>query len=256
MSVNRIGRAAANLFAQHGAKVVVSDIDKGAGDKVVQELASNGFEGFSVPGDILKDGFPEELIATVIQKFGRVNCLVNNAGFLMDNAIHRMEDHQFDGVMKIHNYAPFRLIRALSAHWRDPQYLNIPKSIINISSTSGLHGQYGQINYATAKAGVVGMTKAAAKELARYNVRCNAVAYGFMDTRMTRPPSTETQRVGDKEIQVGVSLNAKRFRDLSDIPLGRVGTVDEAAGPLLFLASPLASYITGTILECTGGRHM
>lgn len=139
---------------------------------------------------------------------------------------------------------------------------------------------YGKINYSTAKMGVVGMTKTIASEwgryvklgravclqfrdtiidvdLFRYNVRCNAVAYGWIDTRITRPPDTSLSfSVDGAKVTPGIPLNAKKWRDLSSIPLGRVGTTEDAAGCMLFLASPLAAYVTGTVLECTGGRFM
>lgn len=168
-----------------------------------------------------------------------------------------MQDDQFDMVMKIHNYVPFRLLRALSPHWMDPANKDMPKSIINVSSTSGLHGAMGQINYGTAKSGVVGMTKVIAAEWARYNVRANCVAYGWIDTRITRPPNEcEVLIVGGREIHPGIPLGAKKWRDVSDIPLGRPGYAYEAARVMLFLASPLSSYITGTCVDCTGGRYM
>jgi 3-oxoacyl-[acyl-carrier protein] reductase len=187
-----------------------------------------------------------------------------------------MTDEKFDIIMKIHSYAPFHMIRALSSHWMNPVNRDMPKCVINVCSTSGLHGAMGQINYATAKAGVIGLTKTVAaewgryvhldsylsrvyliRECFRYNVRANAVAYGWIDTRITRPPTeSETLMVGGQEIHTGIPLNAKRWRDTSDIPLNRPGSIEEAAGVMLFLASPQASYVTGTCVECTGGRYM
>ncbi|CAI7584612.1 unnamed protein product [Penicillium manginii] len=168
-----------------------------------------------------------------------------------------MDDDKFDIIMKIHNYVPFRIARALSGHWMDPVNKFMPKTIINVSSTSGLHGSMGQINYATAKAGVLGLTKTIAAEWGRYNVRANAVAYGWIDTRITRPPTeSEAMSLGGQAIRLGIPENAKKWRDVSDIPLGRPGSADEAARVILFLASPLSSYVTGTCIECTGGRFM
>ena len=155
----------------------------------------------------------------------------------------------------------------------------MPKTIINVSSTSGLHGSMGQINYSTAKAGIVGLTKTVASEwsryvkslgrdigisnkpititIHRYNVRANAVAYGWIDTRITRPPTqSEVLEVNGQAIRPGIPLQAKKWRDVSDIPLARPGTAHEAAKVMLFLASPLSSYVTGTCIECTGGRFM
>jgi len=168
-----------------------------------------------------------------------------------------MSEEKFDIIMKIHNYTPYRMIKALSSHWMDPTNRDMPKTIINISSTSGIHGAMGQINYATAKAGIIGMTKTVAAEWARHNVRCNAVAYGWIDTRITKPPEGNEKIVlGGKVITLGIPLSAKKWRDTSDIALGRPGTVEDAAGVMLFLASPLSAYVTGTCIECTGGRYM
>lgn len=119
-------------------------------------------------GDALADGFAEKAVKAALDAFGRVNCLINNAGFCYDAAIHKMDDEKFDIIMKIHNYVPFRMVRALSSHWMDPANRGIPKVVVNISSTSGLHGQMGQINYSTAKMGIVGLTKTVASEWARY----------------------------------------------------------------------------------------
>ncbi|TVY18049.1 Estradiol 17-beta-dehydrogenase [Lachnellula arida] len=168
-----------------------------------------------------------------------------------------MTEEKFDTVMKIHNYTPYRMIHALSGHWMDPANRAMTKTIINISSTSGLHGAMGQINYATAKAGIIGLTKTVAAEWGRYGVRCNAVAYGWIDTRMTKPPDPDEKVViGGQQIMSGIPLNAKKWRDTSDIAVGRPGTVEDAAGVMLFLASPLSAYVTGTCVECTGGRYM
>ncbi|KAJ5154447.1 uncharacterized protein N7500_009886 [Penicillium coprophilum] len=251
-----IGRAAATLLASKGAKIVLADVDETKANEAVKELRVAGYEAACVVGDALDEAFPEKAVTAALKAFGKVNCLINNAGFCYDSAIHKMSDEKWDMIMKIHNYVPFRMIRALSAHWMDPQTANMPKTVINVSSTSGLHGQVGQINYSTAKSGILGLTKTVAAEWARYNVRCNTVAYGWMDTRLTKPPSEEKVMVGGQNIVTGIPANARKFRDTSDIPLGRPGTVDDAANVMLFLASPMSSYVTATCIECTGGRYM
>jgi 3-oxoacyl-[acyl-carrier protein] reductase len=152
---------------------------------VVREIRSLGHIAEAFPGDALDEKFPDQLVTRVLAKWGKVNCLINNAGmpmshrmlrerhanlrpgFCHDSAIHKMPDAKFDIVMKIHNYTPFRLLRALSSHWMDPAFRDMPKNIVNVSSTSGLHGAMGQINYATAKAGIVGLTKTVASEWGR-----------------------------------------------------------------------------------------
>ncbi|KLO92053.1 3-oxoacyl-(acyl carrier protein) reductase [Fusarium fujikuroi] len=252
-----IGKATANLLASKGGRIIIADVDKSKASATVQELQSGGYEAAYVIGDALEDGFAEKTVAFALETFGKVHCLINGAGFCYDAAIHKMDDDKFDVIMKIHNYVPFRMVRALSSHWMARENREMPKTIINISSTSGLHGQMGQINYSTAKMGIVGQTKTIASEWARYGVRCNAVAYGWIDTRITRPPtSDETVVVGGKTIQTGIPIAAKKFRDVSEIPLSRPGTVEDAAGVILFLASPLSAYVTGSCIECAGGRYL
>ncbi|KAL1876804.1 hypothetical protein Plec18167_005214 [Paecilomyces lecythidis] len=252
-----IGRAAAVLLARKGAKIAINDLDKDKAEDVVREIRQFQGEAESFAGNVLDEEFPPRLVESVLQKWGKINCLINNAGFCHDSAIHKMDEDKFDIIMKIHNYVPFRMTRALSTHWMDLAHRDMPKTIINVSSTSGLHGSMGQINYATAKAGVVGLTKTIASEWGRYNARANAVAYGWIDTRITRPPNdSEAMMLEGQSIRLGIPENAKKWRNISDIPLGRPGSAYEAARVMLFLASPLSSYITGTCIECTGGRFM
>ncbi|MBE3046367.1 SDR family NAD(P)-dependent oxidoreductase [Candidatus Bathyarchaeota archaeon] len=163
-----IGRATADLLASKGAKIVIADVSEVKASEAVRELRADGYEAASFVGDALEDGFAEKAVKGALDAFGKVNCLVNNAGFCYDAPIHKMDDEKWDIIMKIHNYVPFRMVRALSAHWMDPANRDMPKTVVNLSSTSGLHGQMGQINYATAKMGVVGLTKSVAAEWARY----------------------------------------------------------------------------------------
>ncbi|KAH8892289.1 NAD(P)-binding protein [Thozetella sp. PMI_491] len=250
-----IGRASATLLASKGAKVAISDLDKNKADAAVEELTSLGYEAFAFTGDLLQPELAQALVNAVLERFGKINVLVNGAGKWH---FHKMSEDQFDVVMKVHNYVPYRLIKALSSHWMDAANRDMPKVIVNISSVSGLHGAQGQINYCTAKAGVLGLTKAVAKEWSRFNVRCNAVAYGWIDTRMTRLPEESGKfSSGGLQISAGIPQTFKKWRDTSDILVReRPGTAEEAASAVLFLASPLSSYVTGTTLECTGGRYL
>ncbi|OAP64214.1 hypothetical protein AYL99_00186 [Fonsecaea erecta] len=162
-----IGRSAALLLASKGAKIGVNDLDKDKAQAVVDEILAKGGQAECYPGNVLDALFPGSFVAAILKKWGKINCLINNAGFCQDSAIHKMTDDKFDIIMKVHNYTPFRMIRALSTHWMDPANLDMAKSIVNVSSTSGLHGSMGQINYATAKAGIVGLTKTVALEWGR-----------------------------------------------------------------------------------------
>jgi len=161
----------------------------------------------------------------------------------------------------VHQTAPFRLIKAATPYMRDAGKAEVDagrkpenRCIINISSTSGLHGNVGQANYSTAKAGVSGLTKTVAKEWGPFGVRCNAIAFGFIATRLTASKGGASMEVGGKKVALGIPNADEAMREASKmIPLRRVGQVEEAAGSMLILASPLASYITGHMLEATGG---
>ena len=256
-----IGAATAKLFAQHGAAVVVNDLDAEPADAVVREIEKARGIAYAVPGSVTEDGFPEHLLDAAVEHFGKLNVLVNNAGFLWDGMLHTMTDEQWLKVLEIHTFAPFRMIRAAAKHLREPakaelaaeQPFSENRCIVNVSSTSGLHGNVGQANYATAKMGVVGLTKTVAKEWGRFGVRCNAVTFGFIDTRMTRAKEEgETIEVAGQEIVQGIP-EAARGRAFTANPLGRPGTDEEAAGGIVLMASPLAGYVTGHTLEVTGG---
>eukprot|EP00026_Physarum_polycephalum_P012368 Phypoly_transcript_12667.p1 GENE.Phypoly_transcript_12667~~Phypoly_transcript_12667.p1 ORF type:complete len:302 (+),score=56.17 Phypoly_transcript_12667:195-1100(+) len=255
-----IGAATAQLFAKEGAKVVVTDLDAAKSNGVAEEIKLHGGYAISVPGDITDPAFPEKLVKATIEAFGKVNVLVNNAGYTWDGMLHTMTDQQWEAMLKVHNTAPFRLIRALTPYMREAAKKEIAEKgstqesrvIINISSTSGLHGNIGQANYATAKLGIVGLTKTVAKEWGAFNIRCNAVAFGFVNTRLTQAKNKGASiQVDGKEVKLGIP-NADN-KDFSAIPLRRAGNVEEAAGSILLLASPHASYITGHTLEVTGG---
>ncbi len=256
-----IGAATARLFAAHGASVVVNDLDGSPAAETVRAIEAAGGSAYAVPGSVTEDGFAEDLLEAAVERFGKLNVLVNNAGFLWDGMLHTMTDEQWLRIVEMHTFAPFRLIRAAATYLREPAKAELAagepfsqnRCIINVSSTSGLHGNVGQANYATAKMGIVGLTKTVAKEWGRFGVRCNAVAFGFMDTRMTRPKEDgETVEVGGHEIVQGIP-EAARDRAFTANPLGRPGTAAEAAGGIVLMASPLAGYVTGHTLEVTGG---
>ena len=256
-----IGAAAARLFAHNGAKVVVSDLDQEPTDATVDEIKQAGGEAVGIAGDVTDPKFPEKLVGGTIDAFGKVNICVNNAGYTWDGMLHKMTDEQWEAMIAVHNTGPFRIIRALAPHMRDVAKKEIAEHgkpqenrvIVNISSTSGLHGNVGQINYACAKLGIVGMTKTVAKEWGGFGIRCNAVAFGFIETRLTNSKELgESVKVGDKEIALGIP-EAMRSRAHTGNPLGRPGTPDEAAGGILMMASPWGGYVTGHCLEVTGG---
>ncbi|KAG8691722.1 hypothetical protein FRC09_011533, partial [Ceratobasidium sp. 395] len=254
-----IGRSAALLFAKEGAKVVVSDLDEKKAAVVVDEIKKAGGEAIAVGGDVGAEDFPEKIVGATLKAYGQINHIVNNAGFTFDKMIHTMNDDTFDVIMKIHVRAPFRLIRAAAPHMRlkgDAAKACPNRSIVNVSSVSGLHGNVGQINYAAGKSAVVGMSKTIAKEWGPFGVRCNTVAFGYIQTRLTAAKSGDnTITVDGKQIALGIPGRGNQPEGpVPGIPLGRPGTADEAAAAVLFLVSPLASFVSGHTLEVTGGQ--
>ena len=255
-----IGRASAELFAQHGARVVLSDIDRVPGEEAVAAIRASGGEAICVAGDVTDRGFPATLVGAAIDKFGGLDIIVNNAGYTWDAVIHKMTDEQWEAILAVHLTAPFRIIRAAAPHIRETakQEKTIhgrarARKIINISSTSGTRGNPGQANYSSGKAGVVGLTRTLAKEWGQFNVQVNAVAFGRIETRLTQAKEKgETIHREDADIPIGIP--AERLeRTTPLIPLGRAGTPQEAAGAIFFFASPLSDYVSGQVLEVAGG---
>ncbi|KAL2267419.1 hypothetical protein VTJ83DRAFT_4696 [Remersonia thermophila] len=258
-----IGAECARLFANEGARVVVSDIDGPKAEEVAARIRASGGEALAVAGDLLRD----EAIADLVKKAaefggGKIHILVNNAGFTWDAVIHKMTDKQWQTMLHLHVTAPFKLVQALAPYFRVKD--GEPRNVVNISSTSGLHGNAGQANYAAAKAAVVGLTKTIAKEWGpAFGVRANTVAFGRIETRLTADKEAggfievDGQKVAlgipAKQKKAGAAAGAEQF---ADIPLRRAGTATEAASAVLAIASPLSSYISGQTISVTGGRNI
>lgn len=262
-----IGAAAAKLFSKHGASIVVSDLDAKASQQVADDITASGGKAISVPVDITSPDAGNALVQATIMAFGSIDILINNAGFTWDGMIHKISSEQWESMLNVHCTAPFRLIQAATPYMREaakremessPDGLASPRSIINISSTTGTHGNVGQANYATAKAGIVGLTKTVAKEWGPFNVRCNAIAYGSIATRLTASKEPgNTIAVGGKQVPLGIPQGDAAMEVLkSTLPLRRIGSADDAAGAMLFLACPWSEYITGQVLEVHGGAYM
>jgi 3-oxoacyl-[acyl-carrier protein] reductase len=256
-SARGIGRATAEVFAREGAQVTVNDID---GD--IAEQAANEIQGetVSVAGDLTKPGACDEVVQKTVDAFGKVDILVNNAGYTWDGVAHRMTDEQFQAMIDIHLVVPFRMCRAAAPYLRDPAKAErdrgeeVFRKIINITSISGTMGNAGQVNYSSGKAGVTGLTKTLAKEWGQFKVNVNAVAFGFVETRLTaaKEEAGSIEREGEK-IELGIPEQQRAMASMI-IPLGRPAQPSEAAGPVLFLASDLANYVHGQILNVTGGQ--
>jgi len=259
-----IGAEAARLFAKEGAKVVVSDIDGKKASDVADSINAAGGSATSVPGDMLDDKYLVELVKKAAEfGNGKIHIIVNNAGYTWDGVIHKTTDKQWDTIIALHNTAPFKLVRAAAPYFRVKD--GEPRCIINISSTSGLHGNAGQANYALAKAGVTGLTKTIAKEWGpQFGVRANTIAFGHILTRLTAAKEAGafiTTPDGQK-VALGIPTgkgalaSAAAPEQYADIPLRRPGTATEAASSILAVCSPLFAYVNGQTISVTGGRNM
>ncbi|MBI1280386.1 MAG: SDR family oxidoreductase [Anaerolineaceae bacterium] len=255
-----IGAAAAKLFAMQGAKVVVSDIDAEPAQETVKAIQAAGGSATAVPADVTAEAGIEELIGQTVNTFGGIDILVNNAGYTWDGMMHKMSDEQWDAMLAIHLTAPFKIIRAAVPYMREAakkekEQFGAAKArkIISISSTTGTRGNLGQVNYAAGKAGIIGLTKTLSKEWGAFNIQVNAVAFGFIDTRLTQADEAGdfTERDG-KKIKLGIPDTMRQMAFMM-IPAGRAGTPEEAAGPILFFASEFSNYVSGQVLEVTGG---
>jgi 3-oxoacyl-[acyl-carrier protein] reductase len=252
-----IGRATAQLLGDQGARVLINDLDRGVAEQTASEVAG---ETLVFAGDLTKPGVPDELVAHVIEQWGQVDILVNNAGYTIDAPVHKMSDEQFQRMLDIHTVVPFRMCRAVAPHMREPAKLEreqgreVFRKIVNVSSISGTMGNAGQANYASGKSGVVGLTKTLAKEWGQFKINVNAVAFGYIETRLTASKDeSNTMEIDGQTVQLGIPDNLRQMAPML-IPLGRPGTVDEAAGGILLLCTPWSNYIHGQVLNVTGGQ--
>ena len=256
-SARGIGRATAELLAAHGARVLINDLD---GDLAEQTAAEIDGETTTFAGDLTKEGTPDRLVAHAVEAFGQIDIIVNNAGYTWDGTVHNMTDQQFQAMLEIHTVVPFRVLRAAAPHLREPakrerdEGREVFRKVVNISSTSGTMGNPGQANYSAAKSAVVGLTKTLAKEWGQFKINVNAVAFGFVETRMTAAKeNAETFRKDDLAIPMGIPEQLRSVAAMM-IPLGRPATPEEAAGGVFFLCSPWSNLVHGQVLNVTGGQ--
>jgi 3-oxoacyl-[acyl-carrier protein] reductase len=256
-SARGIGRATAELLSEHGASVVINDLDADLAAQTASEIPG---ETVVHGGDLTVPGAPDALVQTAIDAWGKIDIIVNNAGYTVDAPIHKMSDDAFQKMLDIHAVVPFRVIRAAAPHLREPakqereEGREVFRKIVNVSSTSGTMGNAGQANYAAGKNAVVGLTKTLAKEWGQFKINVNAVAFGWIETRLTASKVADnTMEIGGETVQLGIPDQMRGMASML-IPLGRTGTPEEAAGGVFFLCSPWSNFVHGQVLNITGGQ--
>jgi 3-oxoacyl-[acyl-carrier protein] reductase len=230
-----IGREIARVLHRHGAQVVLADVDGNAAHAAAGDIDEAGAKCSGAACDVTSEEQMRSLVTDTVRDHGRLDVFVNNAGITRDASLKKMTVEDFDAVVTVHLRGTWLGVREAAAVMREQK----AGSIVNISSLSGKSGNPGQTNYSAAKAGIVGLTKAAAKEVAHHNVRINAIQPGLIRTPMTAamPPEVFAERE-------------------AAVPMKRAGEPTEVAGAVVFLASELSSYVTGTVIEVGGGRYM
>ncbi|MEE9538406.1 MAG: 3-oxoacyl-[acyl-carrier-protein] reductase [candidate division NC10 bacterium] len=230
-----IGRAVATVLAREGAVITLCARDRVLLEKVAAELESLGAQALAVQADVTRASEVEQMIGACVERFGQVDILVNNAGITRDNLLLRMKDEEWDAVLSVNLKGVFQCTRAVLR----PMIKQRSGRIINLTSVVAVMGNPGQANYVAAKAGIIGLTKATAREVASRGITANAVAPGFIETDMTHALGPELQ---------------EQMR--SQIPLGRFGRPEDVAELVAFLASDRAAYITGQVIHLNGGLWM
>ena len=250
-----IGRAVAEQLAAAGATVMLNDLDPAPLEETAKAITGSA----QLSGDLTDPAFSQQLVDRTVRELGSLDIIVNNAGYTWDNVIQKTTDEQFQAMLDIHVVAPFRVLRAAAPHLRDMAKREAAegrrgqRKVVNITSISGTGGAAGQAGYSSGKAAVIGLTRTMSREWGRYNVNVNAVGFGLIETRLIQPLTEESKiEVKGREIRVGVQP-AVLHHVIAGSSLGRAGTVDEAAGAVLFFCSPLSDFVTGEVLMCTGG---
>ncbi|PHS74959.1 SDR family NAD(P)-dependent oxidoreductase [Porticoccus sp.] len=257
-----IGREIALKLASEGARLVINDLDAEPLEKLVSDIQRLGSEAVVCPGSVTAEDFGVRFVKAAVDAFDDLDIIINNAGYTWDNVIQKIDDEQWYAMLDVHMTAPYRILKAAQPFIKAYHTLEVEggdqvhRKIVNVSSISGLGGNAGQLAYSAAKAGVVGMTKTLCKEWGRYNVNVNAVAFGFIETRLTSPTSENpTINIAGKDIRVGVSEQMTSLLKTL-VPLGRTGTAKEAADAVYLLCLPESNYISGQTLVVGGGLEI
>jgi len=255
-----IGREVALKLANEGARLVVNDLDKDVAFQVVEEIKAAGGDAVACPGSVTASDFAERLIKTAVDQYKGIDIIVNNAGYTWDNVIQKMNDEQWYAILDCHLTAPFRILRAAQPVIRalskaeQEAGKEVFRKVVNISSIAGTAGNAGQANYSSAKAGILGLTKALSKEWGRMKVNVNAVAFGLINTRLTEATADGNAQIDIEGRAIKVGVNPGLMKQMEAmIPLGRGGTPAEAAGAVFLFCIPESNYISGQVLVCGGG---
>ena len=256
-----IGREIALKLASEGARVVINDLDAEPAQQTVADIVAAGGQAVACVGSVTDASFADRFVGAALESYGGVDIIVNNAGYTWDNVVQKMTDEQWEAMLAVHLTAPFRILRAASHYIREAnkreaaEGRDVFRKVVNISSTSGVYGNAGQANYAAAKAGINGLTKAMAKEWGRYKVNVNSVAFGLIKTRLTEADAEAGASIDIEGQKIRVGVNPQILKNAEAmIPLGRGGTPEEAAGAVYMFCIPESNYVSGQVLVCGGGR--
>lgn len=239
---------------------MISDIDADAANETLANLQSMGCDPSTYIGDVTEAEFGDGLIEFALNRYGQLDIIVNNAGYIWNSVIQKHSDEQWQAMIDVHATGPFRILRAAANYFRETakkeqsEGQSVCRKVVNVSSVSGLYGEATQIGYSAGKAALLGMTKTLAKEWGRYNVTVNAVAFGYIETRLTQPFEGEPKKISIKDRQLDVGLDvgsAKIIKKKSS--LDRSGSPEDAAGAAYLLCIPESDFITGHTLVCSGG---
>ena len=255
-----IGKATAMKLANEGARLVINDLDAETVEMVVDEIKAMGGSAIGCPGTVAAPDFADRFIGTASSVYNGIDIIINNAGYTWDSVIQKMTDEQWYAIIDCHLTAPFRILRAAQPIIRN--YVRaeegegscVVRKVVNISSVAGMFGNAGQSNYASAKAGIMGLTQTLAKEWGRLNVTVNCVAFGLVSTRLTSASAETgaTALIEGREIEIGVNPDLLAMFEKM-IPMGHSGTPEDAAGAVYLMCIPESDYVSGQTLLCSGG---
>ena len=255
-----IGQAIALKLASEGARLVINDLDADPANETVALLKAKGVEAIACVGSVTAPDFSERYVKMAMDHFKGIDIIVNNAGYTWDNVIQKMTDEQWYAIIDCHLTAPFRILRAAQPHIKAlhaaeaAEGREVFRKIVNISSTSALKGNAGQMNYSSAKAGVIGLTRALSREWGRFKVNVNCVAFGVINTRLTKAEANAGATIDIEGNTIRVGMNPELVKvHAQQCPLGRAGTVEEAAGAVYMFCTPETNYVTGQTIACAGG---